>query len=90
MMVVMVVLYVMWCVAVQDADEEVALEAAEFWLAYCESDLGLELLQPVMGRLIPVLMINMVGRAGGGGGGQGMMTCKWLPGCRGWRAAGGG
>ncbi|KAF6260222.1 ARM repeat-containing protein [Scenedesmus sp. NREL 46B-D3] len=44
----------------QDADDEVALEAAEFWLAFCESDLGMELLIPVMSRLIPVLMKNMV------------------------------
>ncbi|KAF8063844.1 TRN1 [Scenedesmus sp. PABB004] len=44
----------------QDADEGVALEAAEFWLAYCESDLGMELLVPALGRLIPVLMTNMV------------------------------
>ncbi|WIA22073.1 hypothetical protein OEZ85_004416 [Tetradesmus obliquus] len=44
----------------QDADDEVALEAAEFWLAFCESDLGMELLVPVMARLIPVLMKNMV------------------------------
>jgi hypothetical protein len=44
----------------QDADEEVALEAAEFWLSFCESELGIELLQPVLGRLIPVLMKNMV------------------------------
>lgn len=49
---------------VQDADEEVALEAAEFWLAYCESDMGMELLQPVLSRLIPVLMKNMVGAVG--------------------------
>jgi hypothetical protein len=49
----------------QDDDEEVALEAAEFWLAFCESELGMELLTPVMSRLIPVLMHNMVrGREG--------------------------
>lgn len=47
----------------QDADDEVALEAAEFWLAFCESDLGMELLVPVMARLIPVLMKNMVSNA---------------------------
>jgi hypothetical protein len=47
----------------QDQDEEVALEAAEFWLAFCESELGMELLQPVMSRLIPVLMHNMVRKA---------------------------
>jgi hypothetical protein len=46
--------------SLQDADDEVALEAAEFWLAFCESDLGMELLIPVMSRLIPVLMKNMV------------------------------
>lgn len=49
----------------QDADEEVALEATEFWLAFCESDMcerdsGLELLQPVLNRLVPILMKNMV------------------------------
>lgn len=59
----------------QDADEEVALEAAEFWLAFCESELGMELLQPVMSRLIPVLMHNMVRGSGNmgvmGKGGRG-------------------
>eukprot|EP00879_Flechtneria_rotunda_P017533 GHRR01018382.1.p1 GENE.GHRR01018382.1~~GHRR01018382.1.p1 ORF type:complete len:732 (+),score=218.13 GHRR01018382.1:287-2482(+) len=44
----------------QDANESVALEAAEFWLAFCESELGIDLLQPVLNRLIPVLMKNMV------------------------------
>jgi hypothetical protein len=44
----------------QDADDEVALEAAEFWLSFCESELGMELLIPVLSRLIPVLMKNMV------------------------------
>lgn len=37
-----------------------ALEAAEFWLVFCESELGMELLTPVLSRLIPVLMKNMV------------------------------
>jgi hypothetical protein len=48
----------------QDDDEEVALEAAEFWLAFCESELGMELLTPVMSRLTPVLMHNMVSKGG--------------------------
>lgn len=29
-------------------------------MAYCESDMGIELLTPVLNRLIPVLMKNMV------------------------------
>lgn len=69
-------------VIAQDADEEVALEAAEFWLAFCESELGMELLQPVMSRLIPVLMHNMVrGHTYGGGersGWEGLcLDCAW-------------
>jgi hypothetical protein len=44
----------------------VALEAAEFWLSFCESELGMELLIPVLSRLIPVLMKNMVSTRGGG------------------------
>lgn len=62
----------------QDADDEVALEAAEFWLAFCESDLGMELLIPVLSRLIPLLMKNMVRGRG------------WLPLKKGWLQLGTG
>jgi hypothetical protein len=45
----------------QDTHEEVAVEAAEFWMTFCDVDMDLQLLQPVLGRLIPVLLKNMVG-----------------------------
>ncbi|KAL5713973.1 Transportin-1 [Ranunculus cassubicifolius] len=44
----------------QDADEDVALEACEFWSAYCESQSVTETLRPFLPRLIPVLLSNMV------------------------------
>jgi hypothetical protein len=45
----------------QDTHEEVAVEAAEFWMTFCDVDMDLQLLQPVLTRLIPVLLKNMVG-----------------------------
>ncbi|GLT75276.1 hypothetical protein SLA2020_470120 [Shorea laevis] len=44
----------------KDADEEVALEACEFWSAYCDAQLPPENLREFLPRLIPVLLSNMV------------------------------
>lgn len=43
----------------KDADEEVALEACEFWSAYCDAQLPPENLREFLPRLIPVLLSNM-------------------------------
>eukprot|EP00899_Mesostigma_viride_P019067 jgi/Mesvir1/27161/Mv20825-RA.1 len=45
--------------ASQDSDEEVSLEATEFWSAYCEARLPPVLLRAILPKLIPVLMTNM-------------------------------
>ncbi|GFR43753.1 hypothetical protein Agub_g4865 [Astrephomene gubernaculifera] len=44
----------------EHSDGAVALAAAEFWTAYLELQLDPELLRPVLQRLIPVLLKNMV------------------------------
>lgn len=44
----------------QDGDEGVALESCEFWSAFCEAAVDAGLLRPFLGRLIPVLLKNMV------------------------------
>lgn len=44
----------------KDVDDEVALEACEFWSAYCEAQLNPELLKEFLPQLIPVLLSNMV------------------------------
>lgn len=44
----------------KDADDEVALEACEFWSAYCEAQSRPEILIKFLPRLIPVLLSNMV------------------------------
>ncbi|KAF8377772.1 hypothetical protein HHK36_031157 [Tetracentron sinense] len=44
----------------KDADDEVCLEACEFWSAYCEAQLRPESLREYLPRLIPVLLLNMV------------------------------
>ena len=44
----------------QDGDEGVALESCEFWSAFCEASVEPGVLQPFLGRLIPVLLKNMV------------------------------
>ncbi|WCJ35060.1 transportin 1 [Euphorbia peplus] len=46
--------------ATKDADDEVALEACEFWSAYCEAQLNPELLREFLPHLIPTLLSNMV------------------------------
>ncbi|KDP33292.1 hypothetical protein JCGZ_13079 [Jatropha curcas] len=44
----------------KDGDEEVALEACEFWSAYCDAQLPPENLREFLPRLIPILLSNMV------------------------------
>lgn len=50
----------------QSGDEGVALESCEFWSAFCEAAvsqpdrLNPEVLRPFLGRLVPVLLKNMV------------------------------
>ncbi|PIA56714.1 hypothetical protein AQUCO_00700814v1 [Aquilegia coerulea] len=44
----------------KDTDEEVALEACEFWSAYSEAQFRPESLSSFLPRLIPVLLSNMV------------------------------
>ncbi|KAL9333162.1 hypothetical protein Peur_073301 [Populus x canadensis] len=43
----------------KNGDDEVALEACEFWSAYCNAQLPLENLREFLPRLIPVLLSNM-------------------------------
>ncbi|KAI3419849.1 Importin N-terminal domain-containing protein [Psidium guajava] len=43
----------------KDSDDEVALEACEFWSTYCEAQVNLELLREFLERLIPILLTNM-------------------------------
>ncbi|VVA99326.1 unnamed protein product [Arabis nemorensis] len=43
----------------KDPDEDVALEACEFWSAYCDAQLPPENLKELLPRLIPVLLSNM-------------------------------
>ena len=44
----------------QDKDEEVALEAAEFWLQFAEEPRLAEQLRPHLTRIVPVLLKSMV------------------------------
>lgn len=44
----------------KDTDDEVALEACEFWSAYCDAQLPPENLREFLPRLIPILLSNMV------------------------------
>ncbi|KAF5449020.1 hypothetical protein F2P56_029509 [Juglans regia] len=44
----------------KDNDAEVALEACEFWSAYCDAQLPPEKLREFLPRLVPVLLSNMV------------------------------
>ncbi|MEW5299688.1 MAG: hypothetical protein WDW36_002678 [Sanguina aurantia] len=44
----------------EHADEEVALQSADFWQAFCEAQLDPDLLRPFLPKLIPLLMKNMV------------------------------
>lgn len=47
-------------VSSQDSNEEVAIEASEFWSAYPESGLEVSALREYLPRLLPVLLKNMV------------------------------
>ncbi|KAF7810758.1 transportin-1 isoform X1 [Senna tora] len=44
----------------KDTDDEVALEACEFWSAFCDAQLPPEKLREFLPRLIPVLLSKMV------------------------------
>ncbi|KAL7237320.1 hypothetical protein ACSBR2_003583 [Camellia fascicularis] len=44
----------------KDPDDEVSLEACEFWSAYCEAELPPENLREFLPHLIPILLSNMV------------------------------
>jgi len=44
----------------KDSDDDVALEACEFWSAYCDVSMPPEGLQEFLPRLIPTLLSNMV------------------------------
>lgn len=50
----------------QHADEEVALQSADFWQAFCEAQLDPDLLRPFLPKLIPLLMKNMVSEGAAG------------------------
>ena len=44
----------------QDGDEGIAVEACEFWTAFCESEIDKDVLRPFLPRVLPVLLKNMV------------------------------
>jgi transportin-1 len=44
----------------QDEDESIAVEACEFWTAFCESEVDKDALRPSLPRVLPVLLKNMV------------------------------
>ena len=44
----------------QDEDDALALEACEFWAAFCETPLDTGLLAPALPRLVPLLLRNMI------------------------------
>lgn len=44
----------------QDEDEGLALEACEFWAAFCDSAVDAQLLRPHLARVAPMLLKNMV------------------------------
>ncbi|PKI85533.1 hypothetical protein MVES_000217 [Malassezia vespertilionis] len=46
--------------SMQDKDEDVALEAAEFWLQFAEEPQLADLLRPYLGKVIPTLLKCMV------------------------------
>jgi hypothetical protein len=57
----------------QDGDEGIAVEACEFWTAFCESEIDKDVLRPFLPRVLPVLLKNMV------------RLCWWVGG---WRVCG--
>ena len=44
----------------QDQHEDVALEAAEFWMAFMDAEVDPQMLKPILQQLVPVLLKNMV------------------------------
>lgn len=44
----------------QDEDDSIAVEACEFWTAFCESEVDKDALRPSLPRVLPVLLKNMV------------------------------
>ncbi|KAJ1997678.1 hypothetical protein H4R26_005746, partial [Coemansia thaxteri] len=44
----------------QHSDPDIAMEACEFWLSFCEQEEMVESLKPFLGRVIPTLMRGMV------------------------------
>ncbi|KAJ2783266.1 hypothetical protein H4R18_001785 [Coemansia javaensis] len=44
----------------QHSDPDIAMEACEFWLSFCEQDELVESLKPFLNRVIPTLMRGMV------------------------------
>jgi transportin-1 len=44
----------------QDQHEDVALEAAEFWMAFIDAEVDPQMLKPIFQQLVPVLLKNMV------------------------------
>ena len=67
----------------QDEDEGIAVEACEFWTAFCESEIDKDVLRPFLPRVLPVLLKNMVRRAAAAG--HGPLPLLVQPG--GWSAA---
>ncbi|TPX33899.1 hypothetical protein SmJEL517_g03297 [Synchytrium microbalum] len=53
-----VVQFMLYCT--QSEDESVALEACEFWLAFAEQDGLVDFLEPLLPRIVPVLLKGMV------------------------------
>ena len=44
----------------QNHDEGISLEACEFWSTFCDTVVEPDLLRPVLPRLVPILLCNMV------------------------------
>jgi hypothetical protein len=53
-----VVEYMLYCS--QDADPRVALEACEFWIAFAEQPSSYDMIRPLLPKLVPILLKNMV------------------------------
>ena len=55
----------------QDEDEGIAVEACEFWTAFCESEIDKDVLRPFLPRVLPVLLTNMARAPAAGCAGRG-------------------
>lgn len=44
----------------QDVDSSVAIEACEFWVAFSEQPISYDTIHPILPRLIPILLKNMI------------------------------